>query len=219
MPFVVKTDLAAVVSQQLSGRFLQQVCVPVLFQASSHQVSSLEVVCPHHFIDLHIRCGLMNLCIWSPLVSACLMPACVPLTHLHHCDYYYLGGGHFLTLCHHKMLQAHLVYLLSQSMKLLFPFHSKEPWFILWDYVDVFHNIWMQGVTNSIFHLGLKMVCVGGSLLKPSVEHCLSNTCVKDGGWWWEESTYSQVFRFSQRGTTGVEEMPCHLKFLITVYK
>lgn len=87
--FEVKTDLM-VVTWQLTGWFLQLVHVPVLFQTSSHWVSSLEVVCPPHFIALHVRSGLMDLCVLSSPGSAHLMSPWVPLTYLHH--YYYLWG-------------------------------------------------------------------------------------------------------------------------------
>lgn len=58
---------------------------------------------PLHFLDLHVRCGLMDLYVLSSPGSARPMPPCLPLTYLHHCDYCYLGGGHLLTLWHYKM--------------------------------------------------------------------------------------------------------------------
>lgn len=65
------------------------------------------------------------------------------------------GEGTFLLSGTIRWLQAHLVYLLSQALEELFPFHSKECWFLALENADAFHKLWMQGVTNS-FHIGLK---------------------------------------------------------------
>lgn len=44
---------------------------------------------------------------------------------------------------------------MPQSVDQPFSFH--ENWFLLLENMGAFCNIWMQGVANSIFHLGLKI--------------------------------------------------------------
>lgn len=119
----------------------------------------------------------------------------VPLRNLLHCHFW----GHFLTLPL-TVLQAHLLYLLSPNPRS--DHFYKEQWLLLFDNVAVFHKLWMQDVTNSIFHVRLQE---GGLSFKifcwaMSFQHLssASREC-------WEEAVHSQILRSFTGGTIIVE--------------
>lgn len=152
--------------RQLSVWFLQLVhLAPILFQTSAHWVSSCENACPASVVgstcptSFH-RSAHQMLVLWICVSHAvswfCLSD--VPLGTLTYVRHFFEGGGESTSSLFDTARCSWLI-LYIYCFSLWIRYFSKEHWFLLLENVDASYKIWVKDVTNSIFHLGLK---VGG---------------------------------------------------------
>ena len=141
----------------------------------------LSLCVPRHFLGLHIRHGVLDLCVPCCLVA--LPVWCLPVPSdisLSLCVFLSGQGGTFLFSDTTKVTRL-ILYI--HCFSLWIGHFSKQHWFLIVENVNAFHKICRKGMTNNIFCLGLQ---VGRLPLKISVECCCSSTFVQDGDWRWE---------------------------------